>query len=69
MNRKSKMILGVTVALITAASLRIVAGHHHWRHHPSAQHHPRCESRWHQQNHDGHQKSDTQPQTNQQLNN
>ncbi|WP_428665243.1 hypothetical protein [Runella sp.] len=67
MNRRTKWILGVTVALITAASLRITVGHHHWGHHrhPQGQGHEKCESRWHKQGEWGKEKPQAEPKTNQ----
>ncbi|WP_028665378.1 hypothetical protein [Runella zeae] len=42
MKRRTKLVLGVTVALITAAALRFTVGHHGWHHHKgphACQHH------------------------------
>lgn len=67
MNRRTKWILGVTVALITAASLRITVGHqHHWRgHRHYAEGHQQCESRWSKHGHQGPEKPQAEPQKNQ----
>gem|GEM_PF-3534888 len=35
MNRRSKIVLGATVALMTAVGLHVAAGRHHWHHHGS----------------------------------
>jgi len=66
MNRRTKWVLGVTVALITAASLRFTVGHHSWEHHRhhNKKNHP-CESRWHQKGESGQEKPQAKPQTNQ----
>jgi len=63
MNRRTKWLLGVTVALITAASLRITIGHHHWSHHHRGQKHENCRSDFHK--HEGKEKSQTPSQKNQ----
>jgi hypothetical protein len=67
MNRRSKRVLGVTVALITAASLHIAVGHHHWKyHHPHhGKNHPQCENRWHKHGEGNPEKNPTEPQKNQ----
>ncbi|MEI7581668.1 hypothetical protein [Runella sp.] len=66
MNRRTKWVLGVTVALITAASLRFTVGHPYWGHHRhQGQHHHQCESRWHQKGESGQEKLQAEPQTNQ----
>lgn len=66
MNRRTKWVLGVTVALITAASLRITVGHHYWGHHRHHhKNHHQCENRWHQQGESGQEKPQAEPQTNQ----
>lgn len=69
MNRRTKWVLGVTVALITAASLRFTVGHHHWgyhRHHNKNHH--QCESRWHQKGESGQEKLQIESQTNKSTN-
>ncbi|WP_041339859.1 hypothetical protein [Runella slithyformis] len=66
MHRRTKWVLGVTVALVTAASLRFTAGHRHWHHrHYHGQHQAQCESRWHNHNEKGPEKPQVEASKNQ----
>lgn len=62
MNRRTKWVLGVTVALITVASLRITRGHHPWHQH--GQNHESCENHRHKRSDWGKEKSHVTPQKN-----
>jgi hypothetical protein len=57
------MVLGVTVALITAASLHIAVGHHHWQYH--GKNHPKCENHWHKHGEGNPENAPAEPQKNQ----
>ncbi len=67
MNRRTKWVLGVTVALMTVAGLRLTAGHYHWRQHRHAhgENHSSCDrSSWHRHSERSREKPQTESQPN-----
>ncbi|MFN8347305.1 MAG: hypothetical protein U0X91_20040 [Spirosomataceae bacterium] len=69
MNRRTKWVLGVTVALITAASLRFTVGHRYGGHHRHHGQHASCEGRWQHRGEWGKEKPQSTPKTDQSTTN